>query len=69
MANDLNIDLSYIKFKEEEEEENYLLYRLFLTQNEIEGFDNGLPKENPFLKWLKDILNKLQFFNSPNMLL
>ena len=69
MANDLNIDLSYIKFKEEEEEENYLLYRLFLTQNEIDGFDNGLPKENPLLKWLKDILNKSQFFNSPNMLL
>ena len=68
MANNVNIDLSYIKFKEEEDEENYLLNRLFLTQGEIEGDETDI-KENPILTWLKNIVNKCQFFNSPNMLL
>ena len=68
MANNVNIDLSYIKFKEEEDEENYLLNRLFLTQGEIEGDETDI-KENPILTKLKNIVNKCQFFNSPNMLL
>ena len=68
MANDLNVYLSYIKFKEDDED-NFLLNRLFLTFEQIEGYDDNEQKENPFLFWLKNIINKCQFFNSSNMLL
>ena len=69
MANDLNVDLSYIKFKEDDDDDNFLLNRLFLTLEQIEGYDDNEQKENPVLFWLKNIVNKCQFFNSPNMLL
>ena len=68
MANDFNVYLSYIKFKEDDED-NFLLNRLFLTFEQIEGYDDIEQKENPFLFWLKNIINKCQFFNSSNMLL
>ena len=67
MANDLNVDLSYIKFKDDEDD-NYMLNRLFLTFDEIDGVDNQFQNENPLLAWIKNLVNKIQFFNSPNML-
>ena len=68
MANDLNVDLSYIKFKDDEDD-NYMLNRLFLTFDEIDGVDNQFQNENPLLAWIKNLVNKIQFFNSPNMLM
>ena len=68
MANDLNVDLSYIKFKDDGDD-NYMINRLFLTFDEIDGVDNQFQNENPFLAWIKNLVNKIQFFNSPNMLM
>ena len=46
-----------------------MMMMIFLTLEQIEGYDDNEQKENPVLFWLKNIVNKCQFFNSPNMLL
>ncbi len=46
-----------------------MLNRLFLTFDEIDGVDNQFQNENPLLDWIKILVNKIQFFNNPHLLM